>query len=504
MGFQIALSPYNLMIATAGIVLGTIIGVLPGLGGANGVAILLPVTFVMPPTSAIILLSCIYWGALFGGAITSILFNIPGEPWSVATTFDGYPLAQQGRAGNALTAAFTSSFIGALVAVILITFLSPVIANFALEFGPPEFFSVYFLTFCAFIGTSKEPPFKTLAAMMLGFALAAVGTDPVTGTLRLTFGSTSLLTGFDFLVAVIGLFGIGEILLTLEEGLAFRGAKAKLNMRVVLDTWKELPRYWLTSLRSSAVGCFMGIVPGGAPPARFVHELRRGAPFLARRRQFRHRQGRGRGGARDRGARRRHLGAAADDHPRRAGLAHRGGAARRADDLGPAARSTALRRETRLRLGPDREHVPRQHRRTDRRAHLRAAFRRDPAGAVLGDRADHRRGVRDWRLHRAQRRLRRLDDGGVRRAGLSLQEAPVPARAARARDRARRQRRSLIPAGDARVAGRPVDLLHEQAGRRPHEPRAGAAPLATRGLDRRQGAPRLEGPAGKRRRGALA
>src|SRR5689334_17743853 len=258
-----------------GVILGVIIGVLPGLGGANGVAILLPLTFTMAQTpggatSAIILLSCIYWGALFGGAITSILFNIPGEPWSVATTFDGYPLAQQGRAGNALTAAFTSSFIGALVAVILITFLSPVIANFALEFGPPEFFSVYFLTFCAFIGTSKEPPFKTLAAMMLGFALAAVGTDPVTGTLRLTFGSTSLLTGFDFLVAVIGLFGIGEILLTLEEGLAFRGAKAKLNMRVVLDTWKELPLYWLTSLRSSAVGCFMGIVPGGVTPGSFM------------------------------------------------------------------------------------------------------------------------------------------------------------------------------------------------------------------------------------------
>jgi putative tricarboxylic transport membrane protein len=221
-------------------------------------------------TSAIILLSCIYWGALFGGAITSILFNIPGEPWSVATTFDGYPLAQQGRAGNALTAAFTSSFVGALVAVILITFLSPIVASFALEFGPPEFFAVYLLTFCAFIGMSKEPPFKTLASMMLGFALAAAGTDPVTGTLRLTFGTTYLLNGFDFLVAVIGLFGIGEILLTLEEGLAFKGAAAKLNMRVVIETWKELPRYWLTSLRSAAVGCFMGIVPGGATPASFM------------------------------------------------------------------------------------------------------------------------------------------------------------------------------------------------------------------------------------------
>jgi len=274
-GFAIALSFTNLALMFVGIVLGVIIGVLPGLGGANGVAILLPLTFAMAQTpegqtSAIILLSCIYWGALFGGAITSILFNIPGEPWSVATTFDGYPLAQKGRAGHALTAAFTSSFIGAFIAVIVITFLSPIIASFALEFGPAEFFSVYLLTFCAFIGMSKEPPFKTLAAMMLGFALAAVGTDPVTGTLRLTFGSVHLLTGFDFLIAVIGLFGIGEILLTLEEGLAFKGASAKLNLRAVVETWKELPRYWLTSLRSSAVGCFMGIVPGGATPASFM------------------------------------------------------------------------------------------------------------------------------------------------------------------------------------------------------------------------------------------
>jgi putative tricarboxylic transport membrane protein len=274
-GFAIALSLKNLVLMFAGVILGVIIGVLPGLGGANGVAILLPLTFSMAQspggtTSAIILLSCIYWGALFGGAITSILFNIPGEPWSVATTFDGYPLAQQGRAGEALTAAFTSSFVGALVAVIMITFLSPVVAKFALEFGPPEFFAVYLLTFCAFVGMSKEAPFKTIASMMLGFAMAAVGTDPVTGSLRLTFGHTELLNGFDFLVAVIGLFGIGEILLTLEEGLEFRGTKAKMNMRVVLDTWKELPRYWLTSIRSAAVGCFMGIVPGGATPASFM------------------------------------------------------------------------------------------------------------------------------------------------------------------------------------------------------------------------------------------
>ena len=274
-GFGVALSPFNILLMLIGVVLGIIIGVLPGLGGANGVAILLPLTFGMAQqpggtTSAIILLSCIYWGALFGGAITSILLNIPGEPWSVATTFDGYPLAQNGRAGAALAAAFTSSFFGALVAVIVITFLSPVVARFALEFGPPEYFSVYLLTFCAFVGMSGGNAFKTVASMMIGFALASVGLDSVTGTLRLTYGFTDLLKGFDFLIAVIGLFGIGEILQTLEEGLAFKGAKARINMKVVLETWKEMPRYWATSLRSAAVGCFMGIVPGGATPASFM------------------------------------------------------------------------------------------------------------------------------------------------------------------------------------------------------------------------------------------
>ena len=147
----------------------------------------------------------------------------------MATTFDGYPLAQQGKAGQALTAAFTSSFVGAFLAVVMITFLSPLVARFALAFGPPEFFAVYLLTFCAFVGTSKEPPFKTLSAMMLGFALAAVGTDTVTGTLRLTFGSTHLLTGFDFLVAVIGLFGIGAaITLFTGRSVLFSGTRQML------------------------------------------------------------------------------------------------------------------------------------------------------------------------------------------------------------------------------------------------------------------------------------
>ena len=202
-GFSVALTLPNLGFMLIGITLGVLIGVLPGLGGANGIAILLPLTFSMNPTSAIIMLSCIYWGALFGGAITSILFNIPGEPWSVATTFDGHPMAQQGKAAQALTAAFTSSFVGALFAVLLITFLAPWLAKFALKFGPAEFFAVQLLTFCSFVGMSREPPAKTIASMMLGFALAAVGLDSVTGQLRMTYGFPVLLKGFDFLIAVM-------------------------------------------------------------------------------------------------------------------------------------------------------------------------------------------------------------------------------------------------------------------------------------------------------------
>ena len=269
-GFAVALSPTNIGLMFIGIILGVLIGVLPGLGGANGVAILLPLTFSMNPTSAIIMLSCIYWGALFGGAITSILFNIPGEPWSVATTFDGYPMAQQGQAAQALTAAFSSSFFGAFVAVVMITFLAPLVAKFALKFGPPEFFAVQLLTFCSFIGMSKGAPWKTLAAMFFGFALAAIGMDNVTGQLRLTFGFAPLMKGFDFLIAVIGLFGIGEILLTMEEGLAFKGKSARLTPAVVWETWKSLPKYWMTYLRSSLVGCWMGVTPGGATPASFM------------------------------------------------------------------------------------------------------------------------------------------------------------------------------------------------------------------------------------------
>src|SRR6266581_4773276 len=265
LGFQIALQPHNLLLAVIGIALGTIIGVLPGLGGANGVAILLPLTFSMPPTSAIILLT-----SLFGGAITSILFNIPGEPWSVATTFDGFPMARNGQGGQALTAAFTSSFVGALFAVVLITLFAPLLAEVALKFGPPEFFAIQLLTFSSFVGLGGGSPLKSLVSILLGFILAAVGLDIVTGQLRMTFGIVDLMKGFDFIVAVIGLFGIGEILLSMEEGLSFKGTPTGMNLRVVLQTWKILPRYARTFVRGSFIGFWMGFKPGGATPASFM------------------------------------------------------------------------------------------------------------------------------------------------------------------------------------------------------------------------------------------
>ncbi len=269
-GFQVFLTPYNLMVVILGIFVGAVVGVLPGLGVANGVAILIPMTFKMHPNSAIILLAAIYWGGLFGGVITSILFNIPGEPWSVATTFDGYPMAKQGKACEALTTAFCSHFVGAVFATLMLTFFAPVVAEFSLRFGPPEIFAVMMLTFSAFVGLGGKSATKTVVSILLGFVLATVGLDIVTGKLRMTFGLTDLMGGFDFLVAVIGLFGIGEIFLTVEEGLKMEGVAAAMSLRTVLNTAKQMPRYWKSLLRGALIGCWMGIKPGGATPASFM------------------------------------------------------------------------------------------------------------------------------------------------------------------------------------------------------------------------------------------
>jgi putative tricarboxylic transport membrane protein len=269
-GFGVALTSYHLLLMMIGVLLGILVGVLPGLGAPNGVSLLLPLTFSMDPVAAIILLTSMYWGALFGGSTTSILFNIPGEPSSVATTFDGYPMARKGQATQALTLAFLSAGFGALVGVILITILSTWVANFALRFSSPEYFAVYFLAFASFVGLSGTSPFKTIVAMGLGFAFATVGMDTVSGGLRMTFGFSELLSGISFLIAVIGLFGIGELMLTMEEGLRFEGIRAKVSLRDVLKTIGQMPRHWLALLRSSAIGCWMGITPGGPTAASFM------------------------------------------------------------------------------------------------------------------------------------------------------------------------------------------------------------------------------------------
>ncbi len=179
-------------------------------------------------------------------------------------------MAVQGKAAEALTAAFTASFIGALSGVVLITFVAPLVASFALRFGPAEFFAVFLLTFCSFIGMGRDNRAKILASLCLGFLLAAVGLDSISGDLRMTFGSTELMRGFDFLIVVIGLFGVSEILLTVEEGLVFKGKQAKIDLKVVLRTWAGLPRYWATLVRSSIVGMWMGVTPGGAIAASFM------------------------------------------------------------------------------------------------------------------------------------------------------------------------------------------------------------------------------------------
>lgn len=270
-GLGVALTPYNMTVAVVGLILGTAIGVLPGLGGTNGIALLLPLTFNLQPASAIILLASVYWGAIFGGAITSILFNIPGEPWSVATTFDGYPLAKQGKPAIALTAAFTSSFIGAFVAIVLFTFFAPPLAELALKFGPPENFAVLLLAFATFTGLGGGNPAKTILMTLLGLLLSTVGFDIVTGTPRMHFGQVALQSGVNFIVIAIGLFGLGEIFLTVEEGLRLEGIRARISFKDVWETWKLFPRYAATLIRATILGFWIGVLPGtGATPASFM------------------------------------------------------------------------------------------------------------------------------------------------------------------------------------------------------------------------------------------
>lgn len=261
-GFAVALQPVNILIAVLGVFLGMLIGILPGLGAANGVALLIPLTFSLNPSSAIILLAAIYYASMYSGGITSILFNIPGEPFSVATTFDGHPMAVQGRGGQALIATFSGSLFAGIVGVGLLTVLLPPLANFALKFGPPEYFAVMCLAFACLAALGRGSVLKTVTAALIGFILATVGLDTVSGKPRLTYGTIELLRGFGFLVGVIGLFGVGEIFLSAEKSLEMKYIPAQVRWRDIPATMLGLAKHFVVYIRSTLLGFFLGMIPG--------------------------------------------------------------------------------------------------------------------------------------------------------------------------------------------------------------------------------------------------
>ncbi len=270
-GFAVAFAPQNILIALIGVFLGMFIGILPGLGAANGVALLIPLTFSLKPSSAIILLAAIYYSSMYSGGITSILFNIPGEPFSVATTFDGHPMAIQGRGGEALSATFRGSLFAGIVGVILLTFLLPPLADFALKFGPPEYFAVMCLAFACLAALGRASVLKTIAAALIGFILATIGLDTVSGRPRLTYGTIELLRGFGFLVAVIGLFGVGEIFLSAEKSLEMKYIPARVRWRDIPATMLGLARHFVVYIRSTLLGFGLGMIPGaGATTASMM------------------------------------------------------------------------------------------------------------------------------------------------------------------------------------------------------------------------------------------
>jgi len=268
-GFQVALRPENLGLALAGALLGTVVGVLPGIGPVGGIAILLPLTFKLPPASAMIMLTAVYYGTMYGGSTTSILMNVPGEASSVVTSFDGYAMAQQGRAGPALAIAAVGSFIAGTLSIIALTFFSPLLAAWGLTFGPPEYFGLMLFGLSAVSSLAGESLVKALLSMGFGLMLATVGTDLVTGVPRFTFNIPYLLDGIDFVVVVIGLFAISEVMVSIEEA---RG-EVRLPMRLerIWLSVKDFAQSFWAIIRGSVIGFYIGILPAaGATIASFL------------------------------------------------------------------------------------------------------------------------------------------------------------------------------------------------------------------------------------------
>jgi putative tricarboxylic transport membrane protein len=263
-GFAHALTPENLLFALAGSVLGTLVGVLPGIGPTSGIAILLPLTSFLAPTPAIIMLAAIYYGAMYGGSTTAILVNIPGEVASVATTLDGYPMARQGRAGPALAIAAISSFVAGTLGLVGLTCFAPPLADLALLVGPPEYFGLVVLAFSVVVSLSGPSLVKGLSAAAVGALVSLVGLDPVSGVRRFTFGTTTLLGGIDFIAVIIGLFAIAEVLLGVERRAA---AVSPGPLDRLLPGRDEIRACVGTMLRATGVGFFLGLLPGCTPGA---------------------------------------------------------------------------------------------------------------------------------------------------------------------------------------------------------------------------------------------
>jgi putative tricarboxylic transport membrane protein len=270
-GFAVALQPGNLLWCFVGCFLGTVIGVLPGLGPAATIALLLPVTFHMEPTGAIIMLAGIYYGAKYGGSTTSILLNMPGESSSVVTCIDGYQMARRGRAGAALGIAAIASFVAGTIGVLALSLIAPPIANFALSFSSPEYFALmaFGLALVALLG--GDSILKALLALLVGLWLASIGVDLFTAQARFVFGQTKLLGGLDFLVIAIGIFAIGEILSNIEKRGAIQLLPVPRGIRNLLPSWEELKACRFAMFNGSITGFIIGVLPGaGSTIASFV------------------------------------------------------------------------------------------------------------------------------------------------------------------------------------------------------------------------------------------
>ena len=270
-GFAVALTPFNLFLVLAGCFAGTLIGALPGIGPINGVAILIPIAYGMgfPPESALILLAGIYYGAEYGGRISSILLNVPGDASAVMTTLDGNPMARRGEAGRALSLSAVASFVGGTIAVVLMSLFGPLLATYAVTFSPADYVALMVFAFASLASLVGKNPVKTLLAALIGLMLASVGIDANTGVMRYTFGVPDLLAGIDFLVVVIGLFGMAELIHLVEQQV--RGQLKAIDVDRSFVSWADLALCKWTIARSSLIGFFIGILPGtGASVASAV------------------------------------------------------------------------------------------------------------------------------------------------------------------------------------------------------------------------------------------